>query len=170
MRWYSAAQGAVAAFSAAGNLEQNLFQNRFRLQLGNRYIRRHPPAASKPPKRVSRRSIEDRRSVLVTLLGDVAKNYIDLRGLQRRLAVAQDNLQAQQDTLDLTKIRFDAGLASDFEVAQAEGEVKTTAGADSNLADRLETDGVPHRYFARRAAGGVVGRTRERSADSRATA
>ena len=38
-------------------------------------------------------SVEDRRSVLVTLLGDVAKNYIDLRGLQRRLAVAQDNLR-----------------------------------------------------------------------------
>ena len=42
-------------------------------------------------------SVEDRRSVLVTLLGDVAKNYIDLRGLQRRLAVAQDNLKAQRE-------------------------------------------------------------------------
>jgi NodT family efflux transporter outer membrane factor (OMF) lipoprotein len=71
-------------------------------------------------------TVEDRRSVLVALLGDVAKNYIDLRGFQRRLAVAQDNLKAQQETLELTKVRFDAGLASDFDVAQAEGQVKTT--------------------------------------------
>ena len=82
--------------------------------------------------------VEDRRSVLVTLLGDVAKNYIDLRGLQRRLAVAQDNLKAQQDTLELTKIRFDAGLASDFDVAQAEGEVKTTEAQIPTLQTALK--------------------------------
>jgi outer membrane protein, multidrug efflux system len=34
-------------------------------------------------------AVENRRDALVTLLGDVAKNYIDLRGFQRRLAVAQ---------------------------------------------------------------------------------
>ena len=71
-------------------------------------------------------AVEDRRSVLVTLLGDVAKSYIDVRGLQRRLAVAQDNLKSQQETVRLTKIRFDAGLANDLEVAQAEGLAQTT--------------------------------------------
>lgn len=72
-------------------------------------------------------SVEDRRDVLVTLLGDVAKNYIDLRGFQRRLDVAQANLKAQQESLDLTRVRFDAGLASDLEVAQSEGQVNGTA-------------------------------------------
>ena len=71
-------------------------------------------------------SVEDRRNTLVTLLGDVAKNYIDLRGFQRRLAVARANLRGQQDTVDLTRVRFEAGLASDFEVAQAEGQANTT--------------------------------------------
>jgi NodT family efflux transporter outer membrane factor (OMF) lipoprotein len=83
-------------------------------------------------------SIEDRRSVLVTLLGDVARNYIDLRGLQRRLAVAQANLRAQQDTLDLTRIRFNAGLASDFDVAQAEGQAKTTEAQIPTLQTALK--------------------------------
>ena len=83
-------------------------------------------------------SIEERRSVLVTLLGDVAKNYIDLRGLQRRLAVAQANLRAQQDTLDLTRIRFNAGLASDFDVAQAEGQAKTTEAQIPTLQTALK--------------------------------
>ncbi len=68
-----------------------------------------------------------RRDVLVTLLGDVAKNYIDLRGFQRRLAVARANLKAQQDTSELTRIRFQAGLTSDLEVAQAEAQANTTA-------------------------------------------
>jgi NodT family efflux transporter outer membrane factor (OMF) lipoprotein len=72
-------------------------------------------------------SVEDRHDVLVTLLGDVARNYIDLRGFQRRLAVARANLNAQQDTLNLTRVRFQAGLASYLDVAQAEAQVNTTA-------------------------------------------
>jgi NodT family efflux transporter outer membrane factor (OMF) lipoprotein len=41
--------------------------------------------------------------------------------------VARANFKAQQDTLELTRVRFQAGLASDLEVAQAEAQVKTTA-------------------------------------------
>ena len=55
-------------------------------------------------------TVEDRRDVLVTLLGEVARNYIDLRGFQRQLAVARGNLKTQQDTLELTQVRFQAGL------------------------------------------------------------
>jgi multidrug efflux system outer membrane protein len=42
-------------------------------------------------------------------------------------AVALANLKAQQETLDLTQVRFQAGLASDLDVAQAEAQVNTTA-------------------------------------------
>jgi NodT family efflux transporter outer membrane factor (OMF) lipoprotein len=72
-------------------------------------------------------SVESRRDTLVSLLGDVARNYIDLRGFQRRLAVARANLKAQQETLELTRVRFQAGLASDLDVAQAEAQVNSTA-------------------------------------------
>lgn len=72
-------------------------------------------------------AVEERRGVLVSLLGDVAKNYIDLRALQRRLAVAQDNLKAQRDTLGLTQVRFDAGLTGALDVAQAEAQAQSTA-------------------------------------------
>ena len=83
-------------------------------------------------------SHESRRDVLVTLLGDVARNYIDLRGSQRRLAVARANLKAQQDTLELTRIRFQAGLTSDLEVAQAEAQVNTTAAQIPTLENSLK--------------------------------
>jgi NodT family efflux transporter outer membrane factor (OMF) lipoprotein len=72
-------------------------------------------------------SIEDRRDILVTLLGDIARNYIDLRGFQRRLAVAQNNLTAQQESLEITRVRFQAGLANYLQVSQAEAQVNTTA-------------------------------------------
>ena len=72
-------------------------------------------------------SIEDRRDVLVTLLGDIARNYIDLRGFQRRLAVARNNLTAQQESLEITQVRFQAGLANYLQVSQAEAQVNTTA-------------------------------------------
>lgn len=73
-------------------------------------------------------AVEERRGVLVTLLGEVARNYIELRGWQRRLAISQDNLKAQRDILALTRVRFAAGLANDLEVAQAEGQAQFTAG------------------------------------------
>ena len=83
-------------------------------------------------------AVEDRRTVLVTLLGDVAKNYIDLRGFQRRLAVAQATLRAQQETARLTKIRFDAGLANDLDAAQAEGLSQQTAAQIPALESALK--------------------------------
>jgi NodT family efflux transporter outer membrane factor (OMF) lipoprotein len=80
----------------------------------------------------------NRRDVLVTLLGDVARNYIDLRGAQRRLAVARDNLKTQQDSLDLTRVRFNAGLASDLDVARAEAQLNTTASQVPTLESELK--------------------------------
>ncbi|MGH7796971.1 MAG: efflux transporter outer membrane subunit [Candidatus Binatia bacterium] len=83
-------------------------------------------------------SQESGRDVLVTLLGDVARNYIDLRGLQRRLAVARANLKTQQDSLDLTRVRFNAGLASDLDVARAEAQLNTTASQVPTLESLLK--------------------------------
>ena len=40
-----------------------------------------------------------RRNVLVTLLGEVARNYVETRGLQRRLEIANKNLKTQEDAL-----------------------------------------------------------------------
>lgn len=71
--------------------------------------------------------IENRRDVLVTLLAEVARNYVELRSSQRQAAIARANLQAQQETLELTRVRFTAGLVSDLDVARAEAQVQTTA-------------------------------------------
>jgi outer membrane protein, multidrug efflux system len=83
-------------------------------------------------------SVEDRRDALVTLLGDVARNYIELRGFQRRLAVTRANLKTQQESLDLTKVRFQAGLVSDLDVAQAEALANTTEAQIPTLQSSLK--------------------------------
>jgi len=71
--------------------------------------------------------VDARRNVLVSLTAEVARNYINLRGLQRQLALTFSNLKTQQDTLELTRSRFKAGLTSDLDVARAQAQVATTA-------------------------------------------
>ena len=60
-----------------------------------------------------------RRNVLVTLLGEVARNYVELRGCQRRLEIATNNLKTQEEALALAQDRFKNGLTSDLDVQQA---------------------------------------------------
>jgi outer membrane protein, multidrug efflux system len=73
-----------------------------------------------------RAAVEDHRDVLITLVGDVGTNYINLRGLQRQLAIARDNLKAQQHNAEITRKRFEAGFVGALDVANANAQVATT--------------------------------------------
>jgi outer membrane protein, multidrug efflux system len=75
----------------------------------------------------------DTRDVLVTLLAEVAANYVELRGVQRELEIAEVNLQSQQQTLDLTRRKAEGGLIPYLDVAQQEAQVATTASAIPTL-------------------------------------
>lgn len=77
-------------------------------------------------------AVEDNRNdILISVLSEVALNYVQLRGYQRRLAIARENIVAQQATLDLTQKRQKAGLyASMLDVAQAQAQL---AGTQSNV-------------------------------------
>jgi outer membrane protein, multidrug efflux system len=70
---------------------------------------------------------EDRRDVLVTLTAEVATTYINLRTAQQQVAVAENNLRAQKHVAELTRQRFEGGLASGLDVANAEAQTATTA-------------------------------------------
>jgi NodT family efflux transporter outer membrane factor (OMF) lipoprotein len=70
--------------------------------------------------------VENSRDVLITLLGDVARNYIELRANQQLSAITRENLFSQQDTLALTLIRQQTGLASMLDVTQAQAQAATT--------------------------------------------
>jgi multidrug efflux system outer membrane protein len=69
---------------------------------------------------------ENRRDVLLALLGEVARSYADLRGFQLRLEIAENNIQTQEDTVHLTQARAAAGLATQLDVSRAVTELETT--------------------------------------------
>jgi NodT family efflux transporter outer membrane factor (OMF) lipoprotein len=66
------------------------------------------------------------REVLVTLLGEVARNYVEARSYQRRLEIARDNIRAQEQSLAIVQNRFTNGLTSDLDVQQASTVLATT--------------------------------------------
>jgi NodT family efflux transporter outer membrane factor (OMF) lipoprotein len=64
--------------------------------------------------------------VQVSIAAEVALSYIALRAAQARLRIAQDNLVSQQETLQLTQWRLQAGLVSSLESEQAIGATEQT--------------------------------------------
>ena len=76
---------------------------------------------------------EGRRDVLVTLIADVARNYAELRGTQRQLEILEATVRSQQDTLDLAKTRFDAGLGAALDVERAAGLLEATKSHQPEL-------------------------------------
>jgi multidrug efflux system outer membrane protein len=71
-------------------------------------------------------TVNERRSVQVSLLGEVARNYIGLRALQRRLDVARANLADQRRTVDVVQRRFNNGLTPNFDLVRATAQVAET--------------------------------------------
>jgi len=65
-------------------------------------------------------SLED---VRVAVAAEVARNYFELRGLQREMAVAERSLTNRQETLRLARVRRDAGLGEEQDVASAAASV-----------------------------------------------
>jgi NodT family efflux transporter outer membrane factor (OMF) lipoprotein len=70
--------------------------------------------------------IEDLHDTLVTLEAEVARNYLDLRGCQRRLAVAKGNIATQEKTVDLVRGRLQMGLGSELDLVQAKTQLFLT--------------------------------------------
>jgi NodT family efflux transporter outer membrane factor (OMF) lipoprotein len=62
----------------------------------------------------------------VTLVSEVALNYVQLRGYQQEIVIARNNLKSQQDTAQITRQRCGAGLASTLDVANADANAATT--------------------------------------------
>ncbi len=78
-------------------------------------------------------SEESRRDTMIAALAEMARDYIQLRGTQRQIQITQDNLQAAQQSLALTRERAAGGLTTDLDVAQAASLVATTASGLPSL-------------------------------------
>jgi len=66
------------------------------------------------------------RDVLVSLMAEVALNYVEVRSFQTRLSVAMSNLAAQEETYHITQWRYQAGLTTQLDVEQATYNLEQT--------------------------------------------
>jgi len=71
-------------------------------------------------------SFEEYDAVLVTLLGDVATNYVQMRQYQEQIALARHNVNLQEDVLKLIKARFRVGSVNALDVSQAQSTLSQT--------------------------------------------
>ena len=83
-------------------------------------------------------SREGLRDVLVSLVSEVALNYVESRTYQARLAVAEANLEAQQETYELTRWRYEAGLIDELALEQARYNMESTRSQIPTLRSGLE--------------------------------
>jgi NodT family efflux transporter outer membrane factor (OMF) lipoprotein len=66
-----------------------------------------------------------RNAVLISIVADVARNYVDMRGLQMRLAIIQANIATAQQSRDFEQARFDRGLTNELDFQLASRELAT---------------------------------------------
>jgi outer membrane protein, multidrug efflux system len=69
-------------------------------------------------------------AALLTLIGDVALNYMNVRGHEARIALARRTARAQRETAELTRTKFEAGAASAVDLFNAEG---LASGTEANI-------------------------------------
>ncbi|HEX5022399.1 MAG TPA: efflux transporter outer membrane subunit [Candidatus Binatia bacterium] len=74
-------------------------------------------------------NVADYRDVMVSLLAEVALNYVEARTLQMQLQVGEENLKSQAETLQLTEWRLAAGLVSVLDAEQARSNLESTRAA-----------------------------------------
>ena len=74
----------------------------------------------------TRASASDLAALQVIIAGDVARSYLELRGLQERLRVARENADNQRETLRLVDVRLSAGRGTDFDTSRARAQLEST--------------------------------------------
>jgi outer membrane protein, multidrug efflux system len=76
---------------------------------------------------------EERRDVQITLIAEVARNYVELRGAQRRLDVLDARIQTFRDTFEMVRSRQTAGLTNDLDVVRSEALLDDALAARPSL-------------------------------------
>jgi outer membrane protein, multidrug efflux system len=72
-------------------------------------------------------SDDARRGVILSLVATVASDYLQLRGLDAQLAVAQQTLAAYGESVKLFELQFQYGQVSQMNVAQVQSQYETAA-------------------------------------------
>jgi outer membrane protein, multidrug efflux system len=74
-------------------------------------------------------AMEARNDVMLTLLAEVARNYVELRGSQHRLEIALRDRTLQEEAVELTRARFESGVTNELDVTRAVALLAATQAA-----------------------------------------
>jgi len=81
---------------------------------------------------------ESYRDVLVSLLAEVALNYIEIRSYQSQLSVAESNLKSQEETYNITRWRYQAGLTTGLDMDNADKNLEQTRSQIPSMKSGVE--------------------------------
>jgi NodT family efflux transporter outer membrane factor (OMF) lipoprotein len=102
--------------------EQNLYElgvsASWELDLFGRAARRREAADARVEV-----SVEDRRGLVLLVIAETASAYADMRNMQTRTIILQENEVAARRTLDATVLLTDRGLGSELDVVRARAEL-----------------------------------------------
>ena len=65
---------------------------------------------------------EARRSVVLTLVSEVARVYVEMRDFDRRLEIARRTLESRREYVELARTRFEGGITPELDWRQSEAE------------------------------------------------
>jgi len=71
-------------------------------------------------------AVNNRRAVLLSVLAETARNYYEVRGLQKRTDITRKNIDLQTQTYELVGSLFKMGEASEFDLSRARGQLELT--------------------------------------------
>lgn len=100
------------------NLYENLLETSWELDLFGK-VRRAKEAADANSLAV----IEARHALALKVISDLAQDYMTLRGLQAQQSIVEANLAVARKNLTLVQQRFDAGVATNSDVDNAETQI-----------------------------------------------
>ena len=64
--------------------------------------------------------------ILVSLIAEVARTYLDIRTFEQRVVVTRKNVKLQEKSLDISAARFEVGETSQLDVTQAKALLRQT--------------------------------------------
>lgn len=65
---------------------------------------------------------EAKRGVTLSILAEVALNYFEVLGLQKRITVLKHNIELVREVEDLARAQFEGGIVTEADVVRARGE------------------------------------------------
>ncbi|CAM2064150.1 Efflux transporter outer membrane subunit [Sulfidibacter corallicola] len=78
-------------------------------------------------------AVAGKRDVAITMIGELARNYIELRGNQKRLRLLSKHVETQEETLRLIRQKVKFGLAREVDETRAKAQLEHTRAQLPNL-------------------------------------